>query len=57
MYNAVNGSHYTDETAIEINTIKEVLYLGMHKNKHNKFGNTLIMLPVPKLIVFYNGLR
>ena len=28
LYNAINGSDYTDENAIEINTIKEVLYLG-----------------------------
>ena len=98
LYNAVNGSAYTDEKEIEINTIKEVLYLGMHndtsflisgmmnvyehqssfnpnmplrqlqylgslyegyvtRNKLNKFGSTLVMLPVPKLVVFYNGQR
>ncbi len=97
LYNAINGSNYTDENAIEINTIKEVLYLGMHndtsfllsdtvnvyehqstynpnmplrqlqylgslyegyiaKNKLNKFGEELLELPVPKLVVFYNGL-
>ncbi len=97
LYNAVNGSDYTDENAIEINTIREVLYLGMHndtsfllsdtmnvyehqstynpnmplrqlqylgslyegyikKNKLNKFGDTLLELPIPKLVVFYNGL-
>ncbi len=32
LYNAVNGSAYTDENEIEINTIKEVLYLGMHND-------------------------
>ena len=32
LYNAVNGSHYTDPSAIEITTIKEVLYLGMHND-------------------------
>ena len=32
LYNAVNGSAYTDEKEIEINTIKEVLYLGMHND-------------------------
>ena len=98
LYNAVNGSNYTDENEIEINTIKEVLYLGMHndtsflmsgmmnvyehqssfnpnmplrqlqylgslyegyvtKNKLNKFGSALIKLPVPKLVVFYNGIQ
>lgn len=98
LYNAVNGSEYTDENEIEINTIKEVLYLGMHndtsflvsgmmnvyehqstynpnmplrqlqylgslyegyvtKNKLNKFGSTLLELPVPKFVVFYNGTK
>ena len=32
LYNAVNGSHYTDPSAIEITTIHEVLYLGMHND-------------------------
>ena len=32
LYNAVNGSHYTDPSAIEITTIQEVLYLGMHND-------------------------
>lgn len=32
LYNAVNGSHYTDPEAIQINTIKEVIYLGMHND-------------------------
>ncbi len=96
LYNAVNGSDYQDENEIEINTIKEALYLGMHndtsfiisdtvnvyehqasynpnmplrqlqylghlyegyikKNRLNKYGSTLLVLPVPKLVVFYNG--
>ena len=32
LYNAVNGSRYTDASRIEINTIREVLYLGMHND-------------------------
>ena len=96
LYNAVNGSSYTDPSAIEITTIKEVMYLGMHndvsflifeemdlyeqqssynpnlplrmlqysgnlyekyvkRNRLNKYGSTLLKLPVPKLVVFYNG--
>lgn len=96
LYNAVNGSDYRDPDAIEITTIKEVLYLGMHndvsfmisdemnlyeqqsgynpnmplrqlqyagnlyekfirQNKLNKYGSTLLELPVPKLVVFYIG--
>nr|MCR4745914.1 hypothetical protein [Lachnospiraceae bacterium] len=32
LYNAVNGSDYTDFEEIEITTIKEVMYLGMHND-------------------------
>ena len=96
LYNAVNGSNYTDPSAIEITTIREVMYLGMHNDtsflisdemdlyeqqssynpnmplrmlqyagnlyekyvkqrKLNKYGSSLLKLPVPKLVVFYNG--
>ena len=101
LYNAINGSNYTDPDAIEITTIKGILYLGMHNDvsfliteeiikeqldlfehqasynpnvplrmmqyagnlyekyiverKLNKYGKTLIKLPAPKLVVFYNG--
>jgi len=96
LYNAVNGSTYTDPSVIEITTIREVMYLGMHNDvsfliaddmtlyeqqstynpnmplrllqyagnlyekyvkerKRNKYGSDLLELPVPKLVVFYNG--
>ena len=96
LYNAVNGSHYTDPSMIKITTIREVMYLGMHndvsflisnemnlyeqqstynpnmpvrllqyagnlyekyfkENSLNKYGVRLLPLPVPKLVVFYNG--
>ncbi len=96
LYNAVNHSSYTNEDDVEITTIQNVLYLGMHndtsflisdtmnvyeqqstynpnmplrqmqyvgnlyesyiaKHKKNKYGSKLIMLPAPKLVVFYNG--
>ena len=96
LYNAVNGSHYTDPSMIKITTIREVMYLGMHndvsflisnemnlyeqqstynpnmpvrllqyagnlyeryfkENSLNKYGARLLQLPVPKLVVFYNG--
>ena len=29
LYNAVNGSHYTDASKIEFNTLENVLYMGM----------------------------
>ena len=32
LYNAVNGSSYTNPDAIQITTIKEVMYLGMHND-------------------------
>lgn len=96
LYNAVNGSQYTDASQINITTIRQVLYLGMHNDVsfmisgemnmyeqqstynpnmplrmlqyagslyekdittrgRNKYGRTLIDLPVPKLVAFYNG--
>ena len=96
LYNAINGSDYTDPDAIEIATIKEIMYLGMRNDvafiiaeemnlfehqatynpnmplrlmqyagnlyekyimerKLNKYGKTLVKLPAPKLVVFYNG--
>ena len=32
LYNAVNGTSYEDPSAVEINTIREALYLGMHND-------------------------
>lgn len=29
LYNAVNGSHYTDAESLEITTIEDILYMGM----------------------------
>lgn len=96
LYNAINHTNYTDPALVQINTIKEVLYLGMHndtsflltddmnlyeqqssynpnmplrmmqyagnlyekyikEHELNKYGSELLQLPVPKLIVFYNG--
>ena len=96
LYNAVNHTSYTDPSLIELTTIRETLYLGMHNDvsfliaslmnlyeqqssynpnmpvrllqyagnmyeryivghRKNKYGRTLIQLPVPKLVVFYNG--
>ena len=96
LYNAVNGSNYTDPGAIVITTLTQVVYMGMHNDvaflisdeinlyeqqstynpnmplrlmqytaniyeklitlwRRNKYGKTLISLPVPKLVVFYNG--
>ena len=96
LYNAVNESNYLNPEEIQITTIQDVLYMGMHndvsfmisdemnlyeqqstynpnmpvrqlqycgylyekyikKNKLNKYGSTLLTLPVPRLVVFYNG--
>ena len=98
LYNAINESAYDDPGEIRINTMKEIIYLGMHndvsfliadelnlyeqqstynpnmclrmlqycgtlyekyilENGFNKYGSRLIPLPVPKLVVFYNGLE
>ena len=96
LYNAANGTHYTDPNEIKITTIAEVVYMGMHNDlsfimhgdlslyehqssynpnmpvrqlmylgrlydKHikstgqNIYSEKLMSLPLPKLIVFYNG--
>ena len=96
LYNAMNGTHYADPEAIQINTIREVLYLSMRndvsfllseemnlyeqqstfnpnmpvrqlqycgylyekyikENSLKKYGGKILKLPVPKLVVFYNG--
>ena len=96
LYNAVNGTAYTDENDMELINIESVLYMKMkndvafllggfinlyehqstynpnmplrellylssmyeryvHMNGLNIYGKTQLMLPVPKLLVFYNG--
>lgn len=46
LYNAINGSTYTNPDDPIINTIEGVLYLGMN-----------LELPTPKYVVFYNGTK
>ena len=41
LYNAVNGSHYTDASAIQFTTIKEVIYMGMHNDVSFIIANEL----------------
>ena len=41
LYNAVNGSRYTDENAIEINTIEDAVYLGMKNDVSFLINDTL----------------
>ena len=96
LYNAVNGSDYSDADAVEITTIDDTVYMGMkndasfllhwtmnlwahqstynpnmpvrelmylgkiydkyiHQRRAHIYGSKLIPLPVPKLVVFYNG--
>ena len=96
LYNAVNGTSYTDENEIEIVTIDSVVYMKMkndvafllggfvnlyehqstfnpnmplreliylagiyskyvYKKNLNIYGDTQLILPVPRLLVFYNG--
>ncbi|MBQ5472309.1 MAG: hypothetical protein IIT58_09970 [Treponema sp.] len=98
LYNALNGTHYTDPDALKINTIENVIYISMHNdvsfivdnemnlyeqqssfnpnmplrgllyfsqlyNAHiksrgeNILSSRKIMLPTPKYVVFYNGLK
>ena len=96
LYNAINGTQYDNPDDISIETIRQVLYMGMHndvafiiadqlslyeqqstfnpnmplrmleytanlfekyikREALNKYGHRQIMLPVPRLVVFYNG--
>ena len=43
LYNAVNGSAYDDPEAIEITTIKEVMYLGMHNDVSFLISNEMAL--------------
>lgn len=98
LYNAINGTHYDNPDDISIETIRQVLYMGMHndvafiiadqlslyeqqstynpnmplrmleytanlfekyikREALNKYGHRQIMLPIPRLVVFYNGIE
>ena len=101
-YNAIHGTCHKELSSITINTIEDVVYMGMkndlsilvsetvslyksielyeqqssynpnmpvrefmyagklydkfiHSSKLNQYGKTLLPLPLPKLVVFYNG--
>ena len=41
LYNAINGSHYTDAEAIEINTLEDVVYMNMKNDVSFLIDNTL----------------
>ena len=62
LYNAVNGTHYTDVDGLEINTLQNAIYMNMKNDvsflfnfQVNLYGTTLVKIPAPKFIVFYNG--
>ena len=102
LYNAIHGTSYDDISAVTINTIENVVYMGMkndlsilvseiislyrtlelyeqqssynpnmpvrefmyagklydkfiHSARLNRYGKKLLPLPLPKLVVFYNG--
>ena len=96
LYNAVNGTNYADPDALEVNTIENSVYVGMHNDlsfifqselslyeqqssynpnmplrglmyfarlyekiltqRHKDvYSSTLVKIPTPKYVVFYNG--
>ena len=98
LYNAVNGSSYTNADDLEINTLEDVVYMGMkndisflfasylnlyeaqstsnpnmplrgtiyfgdllrgwgESNHFDMYSEKQIMIPKPKFLVFYNGLK
>ena len=96
LYNALNGSHFSNADDIELNTIDDAVYMGMKndtsfllhwtinlwahqstfnpnmpvrelmylgklydkyikQHKLNIYGHKLINLPIPNIVIFYNG--
>ncbi len=94
LYNAVNGTHYTNADDLVVNTLRNAIYMGMKNDmsfifdmslnlyEHqstanpnmplrnlfyvaqvlqgmvkddNLYGTSLVMIPTPKFVVFYNG--
>ncbi len=94
LYNAVNGTHYTNADDLVVNTLRNAIYMGMKNDMsfifdmslnlyehqstvnpnmplrnlfyvaqvlqgmvkdENLYGTTLVMVPTPKFVVFYNG--
>ncbi len=97
LYNAINGSHYTDLNLLEINTLENAIYLSFHNDvsflicdrelnlyehqstpspnmtlrdlfyladllhksvktkKLDLFSSTMIRIPEPHFLIFYNG--
>lgn len=94
LYNAVNGTHYTNEDDLEITTLENAIYMNMKNDvsfildfqlnlyEHqstvnpnmplrdlfyvsrvlqnlvkdcNLYGATLVKIPTPRFVVFYNG--
>ena len=41
LYNAVNGSHYTDASAIKLNTIENAVYMSMKNDVSFLIDNTM----------------
>ncbi len=41
LYNAVNGSHYTDASAIKLNTIENAVYMSMKNDVSFLIDNTI----------------
>ena len=58
LYNALNGTAYTDTEELEITTLENAVYMN-YKNDVSfvfGYGKTLVRLPVPRFVVFYNGI-
>lgn len=64
LYNAVNGTSYTDASAIELTTIEDVLYMGMRNDVSFLVGDVMSMyeqqstldLNMPMRLLIYAGM-
>ncbi len=94
LYNAINGTHYTNPDDLTVNTLRNAIYMGMKNDvsfifdmslnlyehqstinpnmplrdllyvaqvlqgmikEENLYGTSLVKIPTPKFVVFYNG--
>lgn len=59
LYNAINNTCYDNPDEIEVNTMEDVVYMGMKNDVSFLIKDVLnqIQLPFPQFVVFYNGMK
>lgn len=64
LYNAVNRTHYTNAEDLQIVTLENAIYMNMKNDLAfvmdfylNLYASTLIRIPTPRFVIFYNGVE